>query len=199
MSSFNCDLLKSLHSQLLKGNNVSSLLRPLRSELTVLQEKTDNEIISKITAQGTVLLNGKSAQVNSEFIKFTDELSRILDINPYKAASIIHTATNQKARYGDLPLVSVAIFLYYTCREYQLECISLILSTPDHLKSSNEISNQWFSDGKDNLFNQILQRIDVSSYRFRFITQLLTGTLQVQVQIQVGGFIVYHDVNVLMP
>ena len=162
MNFFNCDLFKSLHSQLnSKGIIVSSLVRPLGAELTRLEEKTDSVILSKMS-EGNVFINGKSAKVNLEFIKFSGELSRILNIHPYKAASIVHAATNQRARYGDASLVTVALHLYYTCKEYQLECIGLMLSIPDLLKSSMEITNQWFSEGNESLFNQILERLEVS-------------------------------------
>lgn len=157
---FNCDLFKSLHSTLnSKGrSSFSSLLRPLGSELTSLQEATDIEIQKKISKEGNVFLNGKSAQVNSEFIKFTLELSQVLNIHPYKAAAIIHAATTQKARYGDASLVVVAVLLYYTCKEYQLECIGLMLSNQEHLRNSMEISNLWLSE--NGLFNQILERLE---------------------------------------
>ena len=101
---------------------------------------------------GKVKIHGQVQEANKEFCKLTLTISDFLSIHQDKAATLLSTALQERARYGNMDLLEICTLLYHTERGYFYESILAMLTLFDSLeipmesqRMVKEFIDEWIS------------------------------------------------------
>ncbi|TPX65975.1 hypothetical protein SpCBS45565_g04779 [Spizellomyces sp. 'palustris'] len=130
-----CRVLHDLLTAALRSPsaNVSRKLQVALSQLgTVLCNPLYAEHKSttarKELQQGTIVINGRRQQANTQFVEAAIFLSDVLGIHETRAAALFQYACAQRARYEGWSPIKIAVDAYHTERGYMLESVVLLVT-----------------------------------------------------------------------